>query len=63
MKEAFVPVEARKIEFDKSARVIAESTSCWAIITNKMGNGVCTTEEPGHVNEWVGDGDPSYQFC
>lgn len=64
MKKEYTPIVAMKIPFDKSSNVVTEgSTSCWAVITNKIGGGVCTTEEPGHVNEWFDDGDPSFQFC
>ena len=62
MKE-FVPIEAKKITFDKSGSRVVTVSSCWAVITNKIGDGVCTTEEPGHVNEWYDDGDPSFQYC
>ena len=63
MKRTYVPIDAIKVAFDKSASVISTASSCWEVITNKLGGGVCTTEEPGHVNEWVDDNDPSYQYC
>ena len=61
MKRPYVSMEAIKINIDPTANVVTGYSQCWATITNKMEPGTnCTTEEEGHVNDWLDPVNPAY---